>query len=169
MSFCRQKILSILLAVCLLSFCGGSASTIQSALNGSGPLLNFLVKNGKLTQAKADALKQDFTDAGKCAADLDRQLDAIAKDDPNARAKKYNAWLTSANFCWKPIVLRQNFAADPKIQRISQIVDAIFAGAIFFYSPPPPSMGAVAEVKDEKAFEGQLDRQVKELKEAMKP
>lgn len=158
-----------LTTVLLLSACGGG-STIQSVLNGSGPVLNFLVKNGKISQAQADTLKKDFADAGKCAADLEDSLDQIAKNDPEAKQKKLNAWLTAANFCWKPIVLRQNFAADPKVQRISQIVDGIFAAGVIFHSSSTGDRAmAPGAPKSEKALEEDLERRIKELEAAMKP
>lgn len=159
----RKRVAATFLAT-LLAACGGS--TIQTVLNGSGPLLNFLVKNGKISQAKADALKIDFADAGKCAAELDDALDQISKDDPQAKAKKRNAWLTAANFCWKPIVLRQNFAADSKIQTIASILDGIFMSGVLFHAPPRD--GVERAPVDEKVLEQAIDERVKQLKAAMK-
>lgn len=159
------KIVAIALVIAIPAC--GSASTIQGVLNNAGPMLNFAVKQGRISQATADVLTQDFKDAGKCAADLDNTLDQISKDDPQAKAKKRNAWLTAANFCWKPIVLRQHFAADPQVQKISQIVDSIFAAGVLFHSEPP-AMRGVAAPKDEKYLERDIDHRLKELKEAMK-
>lgn len=147
--------------------CGGT-STLQSVLNGTGPLLKFAVSKGRISQPTADKLTQDFKDAGKCAADLEDALDQISKDDPQAKQKKRNAWLTAANFCWKPIVLRQNFAADPQIQRVSAIIDGIFTAGVGFFAEPPPGVAAAPVKKDEKDLEKDIKCRLEELKEAMK-
>lgn len=166
----RRKVLAIALTLVFLAGCGGT--TIQSVLNGSGPLLNFLVKNGKITQPQADALKQDFKDAGTCSETLDNTLDQIPKEDPEAKKRKLNAWV-DAGKCWKVIVLRQNFAADPRVQNTANIIEGIFAAGIVFYSESgamrASAEGAVSAQKDDKVLDADLDKRLKELKAAMKP
>lgn len=141
--------------------------TIQNVLKGGDALVDFAVKKERITPEQGATIKVDFHDSIACAETLTDSLKAIAKGDPQAKQKKFNAWST-ANQCWKPIVLRQNFAKDPQILKVSKLIDAIFAAGVIFYSPSPERPGVMAAPKDEKVLEDDLDRRLKELKEAMK-
>lgn len=166
----HRRLLALTLTLLLFSACGGSVS-LQSVISGAGPLLNFLVNRGNLSQAKADLIKTDLADTGKCADALESELDAIPKEDTEAKTKKLNAWVRASR-CWKPIVLRQNFAANERTQRIADLIDRIFAAGVVFYSESG-AMRASAEggrtAVDDKVLEKDLEKQLKELKEAMKP
>jgi hypothetical protein len=166
-----KKLLALTLAlVVLLSTACGPSISIQGVLAQRTTLLNYLVSKGKLTQEQATTIDKDFGEGVKCATDLDDVVDQIPKGDPQEKEKKRNAWLT-AGWCWNTIVLRQNFAKDPQIQRIANLVGGIISAGIAFYKPPTSPSGAASapRTRDEKELEKELEEKLKELEKAMKP
>lgn len=167
----RKHLALTLLLVLFAPPCSGGGISLQSVISGAGPLLTFLVSKDRLSQAKADLIKTDLADTGKCADALESELNAIPKEDTEAKTKKLNAWVRASR-CWKPIVLRQNFGAHERTRKIADLIDGIFAAGVVFYSESG-AMRASAEggksAVDDKVLEKDLEKQLKELKEAMKP
>lgn len=175
MRFQQKKLFILLTLICLVSQtaykCGGDVVSPRSVIAGAPTLINFLVSKGKLKPETGERLKTDFNDGAECALTLEDTLDQIPKNDPNARSRKREAWLAAAD-CWKPIVLRQNVFADPQVQNIATLITDLFAAGVRFYTDRQKSEGATAAstqaVPDEKAFDKDVQRRLKELKEAMK-
>lgn len=144
---------------------------MQQILSGGNALADFAVSKNRITAAQGEALKTDFRDAIACETTREDTVDQIAKDDPDAKRKKLNAWATAGR-CWKTILARQNFAADPQFQRIANIVDGIFAAGIVFYSESgtmrASAEGTAPAVADDKDLERDLQKRMEELKQAMK-
>lgn len=169
------------LAVALTAFltisqlaCGGNViKSLRVALASSGPLVDSLVAAGVINRDKATAIIADFTDGSQVALDLQTDFAAIAKDDPQAKALKLAAALKAAR-AWQAIVNRHDFAANDRIQNAANIVTAILASLVIFYSDAPVRTSArvprgTVKAPDEQALERQLKQQVEDLKTALKP
>lgn len=146
---------------------------LRATIAASAPLRQTLVDEGAISAELSTKLEMDFNDGADCADVLNQDFKAIPKDDPDAKAKKLNAGV-KAGRCWKTILLRQNFAKHPRLQRAANIIDGAFAAVIVFYSEPgvmraSAESRASAPPKDEKELEADLKKRIDELKKAMKP
>jgi hypothetical protein len=146
--------------------------TVVGVMAGSTVLLATLEDRKEITPEQRKTLQADFDAGLRCGTDLEDELDQIAKDDPDAKAKRLNAWTRTSNFCWKPIVLRQNFAMNERVQRVANLITDLFAAGVAFYagqSGAGAGRAAAPAAKDEKVFERDLEGRLKHLKQAMKP
>ena len=173
----RLSLNAVLVLSLFVASCGGSGRLLQglrASLAASDPLVQSLVDTGAIQSTQATAISRDFADAVGCASDLQADFDLIQDKEPDAKSRKLNASVTAAR-CWKTIVERQNFAAHPRIQRVSAIADGIFAALVVFYSEPGTMRASAAAASttsaplNEKELERDLERRMKELKTAAKP
>lgn len=169
----NQTRLPLVLVLCLfLAGCGETAlQALRATIAIGGPFIDDRVAVGKLTSTQGEALKTDLDDGVGCADTLQKDFTAIAKTDPEVRIKKLNAGVRAGR-CWKTILLRQNFAIHPDVQRIANLIDGAFAAVIVFYSTPGEMKASVQEsaasMRDEKELEKDLEKRIKELREALK-
>lgn len=169
----KSKLSAIALTIILASCGGGSLlKSFRIALASSAPLVNSLVASGAIPQSKATAIIADFDAGAQCGLTLQNDF-AAAK----TRADKLTASV-SAEKCFRAIIDRQNFAANPKVQNAAAIAEGILQSLVIFYSDSGearPAGARTASVKrgstagDEKDLEKRLNKQVDALKEALKP
>lgn len=169
----KQKRLALLLTICLfLAACGDTViQSLRATIAASKPLRETLVAEKVISQELSDKLGTDFDDAADCADTLNQDFKAIPSNAPDKDNQKRNAAI-KAGRCWKPILLRQNFAQHPRLVRVANIIDGAFAAVIVFYSEPGEiraSTEGTSTVRDEKELEADLKKRIKELREAMKP
>jgi hypothetical protein len=170
----RRNILTVALTLVLFIGCGAGnvLRSLRLALASAAPLTNSLVASGAISQGLATRIVTDFSDGTNCAVTLESEFKAIPKGDPESKLKKLNASVRAAR-CWRVIVDRQNFAANPRVQNAANIADGIFSSLVVFYSEPgqmrASAEGAKPKAVDEKSLEGDLKKRVKELEAALKP
>ena len=170
-------VLVLLLATSIgFSACGGSdlIRSFRLALAASGPLITSLVQSGAIKENQATLITRDFGDSLSCADTLQADFKGIPKDDPTAKAKKLEASVRGYR-CFKVIIDRHNFAANPRVQNVANIAEGILATLVVFYSESGPMVAdarrsmRVQTPKDEKDLENNLKKQIDELEKAMKP
>lgn len=169
----RKRRLALLLTICLfLAACGDTViQSLRATIAASQPLRDTLVAEKVITPELSTKLGTDFNDAANCADTLNQDFKAIPEDAPDEDNQKRNAAI-KAGQCWKPILLRQNFAQHPRLVRVANIIDGAFAAVIVFYSEPGEiraSAEGTTTRRDEKDLEADLKKRIKELREAMKP
>jgi hypothetical protein len=172
----KRRAIVVVIALSLMAqACGSNViRSFRVALAASSPLVNSLVASGAITSTQTTKIIADFDDGAACADTLQSAFAAIAKDDPDAKAKKLTASVNALR-CFRVIIDRQNFAANPRIQNAANIAEGILASLVVFYSEPGPMRASAQATRravtasDEKQLEQKLKAQVDELKAAMKP
>lgn len=172
----RNRFLSVVLTVALAIACGGGSllKSFRIALASSAPLVNSLVLSGAIDQTKATAIIADFDAGAQCGVTLQNDFAAIPPDvtDHEKTSRKLNASVTALK-CFRLVIDRRNFAANPKIQNAANIAEGILASLVVFYSEPgdmrASTVAGPTKARGEKDLEKQLTKQVDALKEAMKP
>lgn len=162
----NQVVLSLLFTVVLEAGCGGSSllKSFRIALASSAPLVNSLVASGAIPQSKATAIIADFDAGAECGQDLQSAFSAA-----QTRSDKWAASVKGLA-CFRAIVQRQNFAANPRIQTAANIAEGILNTLVIFYSDSSDTAdGPRRAPVSEKTLEARLESQVEALKEAMKP
>lgn len=169
--------LTLALSLSLIIACGSTSvlRSFRSALAASSPLVNSLVASGAIPQSRAQSIITDFNDGASCGLTLENAFAAIPKDlgEREVTTRKLNASVTALR-CFRAIIERQNFAANPKVQNVANIAEGVLASMVVFYSEPGEMKAsavrsATVTARNEKDLEDQIAQQVETLKQAMKP
>ena len=149
----------VIFATALLVACGGIDKLVLSmraAVAFSTPLISRLVAQGKLSQAKAEFIRQDFGDVTIALGVLGTDLDAAAgnKLQQVAAAQKFSASVTA-------IYARGHYGADPQILEAANLVNDIAASIVAFFGGAPPS--ATSDGQQRKPTKGEIDAKIKAL------
>lgn len=172
----KQVVLSALLSVVIQAGCGGAVllKSFRIALLSSPPLVNSLVAAGLIPETKATAITTDFSDGAQCGLDLQNTFAAIDKSLPADQQKRLKFQASSTGLsCFRVIVQRQNFAANPRIQQVANIAEGVLASLVMFYSGPSASAARphpqAVTAGSEKELEQKLSAKVDEMEKLMKP
>lgn len=147
-----KRITSIFLLAVLLTACGGIdklVTSLRMALVGGAPLVDFLVSQGKISQAKADALKTDFGDAITVVSALGDDLDAAGNDKI-----KQLAAAQKAEQAWLAIYGRGDFGANPQLFTVATIANGIFSSILTYFGGGPPQL---TDKPSENTIKAQID------------
>jgi hypothetical protein len=139
--------------------------SFSRALASSRPLIDSLVASGAITNPQASAIATDFDGGAKCGLALQNEFASA-----QTRADKFAA-AARAQTCFRVILDRHHFEAHPRVQTAANIAKGILDSLVIFYSDSSDAVDGPRRApvrRDEKAFEAELEQQVKALKEAMK-
>lgn len=128
---------------------------LHLALAGSGPLLALLVSQRKLSQQKADWIRDDFADAVDIADELKDEVRA-ATDTAGKLAAAQKAYRG-----FRDIYALGHFGADPTILMAADIADGIFAAIVSLYggtvSGAPRATAPMSETDRRLAIEVKIE------------
>jgi hypothetical protein len=129
---------------------------LHYAVAGSGPLLSLLVSQGKLSQEKADFIKEDFKEEVKIVDTL--------KDDVRAAtdtASKLAAALTAYR-AHRAIYEKGHYGTRPEILAAAVLIDEVFAAVVRLYGGSvdnaPRASAPMSEAEQLAALEAKVEQ-----------
>jgi hypothetical protein len=121
---------------------------LRLAVAGSGPLLDLLVSQGKLSREKADFIRDDFASVVNVVDTLKNNVRA-ATDTAGKLAAAQTAYRA-----FKDIYGLGHFGLDPTILAAANIADGIFAAIVDLYGgqvTPAPRSSAPSSASEKRA------------------